>query len=41
MEPDGKLIWSYREAMTPTALPKKLIVVGSGAIGSRNSPAST
>ena len=33
MEPDGKLIWSYREAMTPTALPKKLIVVGSGAIG--------
>ncbi|WP_431302582.1 dihydrolipoyl dehydrogenase [Sediminicoccus sp. BL-A-41-H5] len=34
MEPDGKLIWSYREAMTPTALPKKLIVVGSGAIGS-------
>jgi dihydrolipoamide dehydrogenase len=34
MEPDGKLIWSYREAMTPTALPKKLIVMGSGAIGS-------
>jgi len=34
MEPDGKLIWSYREAMTPAALPKKLIVMGSGAIGS-------
>jgi len=34
MEPDGKLIWSYREAMTPAALPKSLIVVGSGAIGS-------
>jgi len=34
MEPDGKLIWSYREAMTPTALPKKIIVMGSGAIGS-------
>ncbi|MBC8037158.1 MAG: dihydrolipoyl dehydrogenase, partial [Rhizobiales bacterium] len=33
MEPDGRLIWSYREAMTPTALPKKLIVMGSGAIG--------
>ena len=33
MEPDGKLIWSYREAMTPAALPKKLIVMGSGAIG--------
>ena len=33
MEPDGKLIWSYREAMTPDIMPKKLIVVGSGAIG--------
>jgi dihydrolipoamide dehydrogenase len=34
MEPDGKLIWTYREAMTPAAMPKSLIVVGSGAIGS-------
>ena len=34
MEPDGTLIWSYREAMTPPAMPKSLIVVGSGAIGS-------
>ncbi len=34
MEPDGKLIWSYREALVPDALPKKLIVIGSGAIGS-------
>jgi dihydrolipoamide dehydrogenase len=34
MEPDGKLIWSYREAMVPPALPKSLIVIGSGAIGS-------
>jgi dihydrolipoamide dehydrogenase len=34
MEPDGKLIWTYREAMTPAAMPKALIVVGSGAIGS-------
>jgi dihydrolipoamide dehydrogenase len=33
MEPDGKLIWSYREAMVPTAMPKSIIVVGSGAIG--------
>jgi len=32
--PDGKLIWSYREAMVPPALPRKLIVMGSGAIGS-------
>jgi len=34
MEPDGKLIWSYREAMVPTAMPKRIIVMGSGAIGS-------
>jgi dihydrolipoamide dehydrogenase len=33
MEPDGRLIWSYREAMVPPALPKSLLVVGSGAIG--------
>ena len=34
MEPDGKLIWTYREALVPAAMPKSLIVVGSGAIGS-------
>jgi dihydrolipoamide dehydrogenase len=34
MEPDGKLVWTYKEAMTPEALPKSLLVVGSGAIGS-------
>jgi dihydrolipoamide dehydrogenase len=34
MEPDGRLIWSYKEAMVPPALPKSLIVIGSGAIGS-------
>jgi dihydrolipoamide dehydrogenase len=33
METDGKLIWSYKEAMVPPALPKTLLVVGSGAIG--------
>ncbi len=33
LEPDGKLVWSYKEAMTPDALPKSLLVVGSGAIG--------
>ncbi len=32
-EPDGKQVWTYREAMTPEALPKSLLVVGSGAIG--------
>lgn len=34
MEPDGESIWTYREAMTPKELPKSLLVVGSGAIGS-------
>jgi len=33
IEPDGKLIWTYREAMVPPAFPKSLLVVGSGAIG--------
>jgi dihydrolipoamide dehydrogenase len=33
IEPDGKLIWTYFEAMVPPAMPKSLIVVGSGAIG--------
>ena len=33
LEPDGNLIWTYREAMVPPAFPKSLLVVGSGAIG--------
>jgi dihydrolipoamide dehydrogenase len=33
LEPDGKLIWTYREAMVPDMMPKSLLVVGSGAIG--------
>jgi len=33
MEPDGKVIWTAKEAMTPDALPASLLVVGSGAIG--------
>ena len=33
IEADGKLIWSYREAMVPDRLPKSLLVIGSGAIG--------
>ncbi|NQV56632.1 MAG: dihydrolipoyl dehydrogenase [Rhodospirillales bacterium] len=33
LAPDGKLIWTYKEAMVPDALPKSLLVVGSGAIG--------
>ncbi len=30
---DGKRIWTYRHAMTPAEMPKKLLVIGSGAIG--------
>jgi len=33
IEPDGKLIWTYFEAMVPPEMPKSLIVMGSGAIG--------
>ncbi|MEP3245919.1 MAG: dihydrolipoyl dehydrogenase [Sneathiella sp.] len=33
LEPDGKLVWSYKEALVPDTTPKKLLVVGSGAIG--------
>ena len=33
LEPDGKLVWTYREAMIPDSFPKSLLVVGSGAIG--------
>ncbi len=33
IEPDGKLIWTYFEAMKPEKLPKSLVVMGSGAIG--------
>ncbi|HEX2560101.1 dihydrolipoyl dehydrogenase [Phenylobacterium sp.] len=33
LEPDGELVWTYREAMVPKACPKSLLVVGSGAIG--------
>jgi len=30
---DGKRIWTYRHAMTPSEMPTKLLVIGSGAIG--------
>ncbi len=33
IEPDGKLIWTYFEAMVPAKMPKSLLVMGSGAIG--------
>ncbi len=33
LEPDGKLIWTYKEAMVPPSFPKSMLVVGSGPIG--------
>ena len=33
LDPDGKLVWTYKEAMIPDITPKSLLVVGSGAIG--------
>jgi len=33
LEPDGKLIWTYFEAMVPEKFPRSLLVMGSGAIG--------
>jgi dihydrolipoamide dehydrogenase len=33
LEADGKLVWTYKEAMTPKAFPKSLLVIGAGAIG--------
>ena len=32
-EPDGKFIWTYKEALVPDTMPKSLLVIGSGAIG--------
>lgn len=33
LEPDGRFIWTAREAMVPDTIPKRLLVIGSGAIG--------
>ena len=33
IEPDGRSIWTYFEAMLPPALPQSLLIAGSGAIG--------
>ena len=33
LKADGDLIWTYRHALVPNAMPKKLLVIGSGAIG--------
>ena len=33
LEADGKLVWTYKHALNPPKMPKKLLVIGSGAIG--------
>ena len=33
LEADGDLVWTYRHALKPARMPKKLLVIGSGAIG--------
>ena len=33
LEADGDLVWAYRHALQPVRMPKKLLVIGSGAIG--------
>lgn len=33
LEPDGKLVWNYKHALVPPHMPKRLLVIGSGAIG--------
>ncbi|MDA8231749.1 MAG: dihydrolipoyl dehydrogenase [Magnetospirillum sp.] len=33
LEPDGKFVWTYKEALVPDTVPKRLLVIGSGAIG--------
>ena len=33
LEADGDLVWTYRHALKPPRMPKKLLVIGSGAIG--------
>ena len=33
LEADGDLVWNYKHALQPPRMPKKLLVIGSGAIG--------
>lgn len=33
LEADGDLVWMYKDALDPPRMPKKLLVIGSGAIG--------
>ena len=33
LEPDGNLIWYYKDALVPDTVPERLLVIGAGAIG--------
>ncbi len=33
LEADGDLVWTYKHALQPKRMPKRLLVIGSGAIG--------
>ena len=33
IEPDGKNIWTYREALVPHEVPKKILIIGAGVVG--------
>lgn len=33
LDADGDLVWTYKHALQPPRMPKKLLVIGSGAIG--------
>ncbi len=33
IEPDGKNIWTYREALVPDEVPKKILIIGAGVVG--------
>ena len=33
LEPDGKAIWTYKDALVPAEIPQKMLIVGAGVIG--------
>ena len=33
LEPDSKTIWNYKDALVPTEIPQKMLIVGAGVIG--------
>ena len=35
LEADGDLVWTYKHALTPSRMPKKLLVIGCGKLGQK------